>query len=143
MKFTDSDVNRTKGCNNDDDELSNNVTTSISSRQVNLANNEIKKDQHKHKQKDKKKRNEKDHSVTVVVGDSIAKKVEGWESSTKDDLFVGRSFPGAKTDDMESFIKTTLKNKPERIIIHCGSNDLKNSTPQSIAENTLSLAKSS
>ena len=56
MKFTDSDENRTKGCNNDDDELSNNVTTSISSRQVNLANNEIKKDQHKHKQKDKKKK---------------------------------------------------------------------------------------
>ena len=44
---------------------------------------------------------------------------------------------------MESYIKPTLKNKPERIIIHCGTNDLKNSTPQSIAKNILSLAKSS
>ena len=44
---------------------------------------------------------------------------------------------------MESYIKLTLKNKPERIIIHCVTNDLKNSTPQSIAENILSLAKSS
>ena len=43
---------------------------------------------------------------------------------------------------MESHIKLTLKNKPERIIIHCGTNDLKNSKPQSIAKNILSLAKS-
>ena len=43
----------------------------------------------------------------------------------------------------KSYIKPTLKNKPERIIIHCGTNDLKNSMPQSIAENILSLAKSS
>ena len=42
---------------------------------------------------------------------------------------------------MESYINPTHKNKPEHIIIHCGINDLKNSTPQSIAENILSLAK--
>ena len=44
---------------------------------------------------------------------------------------------------MESHIKPRLKNKPERIIIHCGTNDLKNSKPQSIVKNILSLAKSS
>ena len=44
---------------------------------------------------------------------------------------------------MESYIKPTFKNKPGRIIIHCGTNDLKNSTPQSIPDNILSLAKSS
>ena len=140
--FSDSDENDTKECNNGNDELSSNVRTSISSWQVNLGNNDIKKDQHKHKSKTKKI-NEKGRSVTVVVGDSIVKKVKGWKLSTKDDLFVLRSFPGAKTGDMESYFKPTLKNKPERIIIHCGTNDLKGSTPQSIAENILSLAKSS
>ena len=35
--LSDSDENDTKGCNNDNDELSNNVTASISSRQVNLG----------------------------------------------------------------------------------------------------------
>ena len=79
----------------------------------------------------------------MVVGDSIVKKVKCWELSTKDDLFAVRSLPGAKTDDMESYVKPTLKSKPERIIIHCGTNDLKNNTPQSIANNILSLAKSS
>ena len=68
-----------------------------------------KKDQHKHKSKTKE-RNEKGCSVTVVVGDSIVKRVKGWELATKDDLFVVRYFPGAKADDMEWYIKPTLKN---------------------------------
>ena len=126
--FSDSDENDTKECNNDDDELSN--------------NNNDKKVQQKHKS-ETKKRNEKGRSVTVVVGDSIVKKVKCWELSTKDDLFVVRSFPDAKADDMESYIKPTLKNKPEPIIIHCGTNGLKNSTQQSVAGNILSSAKSS
>ena len=79
----------------------------------------------------------------MVIGDSTVKKVKVWELSTKDDLFVVKSFPGAKTDDIESYIKSTLKYKPERIIIHCRTNDLKNNTSQSIADNILSLAKSS
>ena len=85
--------------------------TSISSRQVNLGNNDTKKDQHKHKSK-AKKRNEKVRSVAMVVGDFIVKKVKGWELSIKDDLFVVRSFPGAKADDMESYIKPTRKTNP-------------------------------
>ena len=136
--LSDSDESDTNECNNDNDKLSNNVTTSISPWRVNLGNNDIKKHQHEHKSKTKK-RNEKGRSVTVVVGDSIVKKVKGWELSTKDDLFVIRSFP----DDMESYIKPTLKSKPERIIIHGGNNDLKNNTPQSVVDNILSLAKSS
>ena len=52
----------------------------------------------------------------MVVGDSIAKNVKDWELYIKDDLFVVRSFSGAKTDDMESYIRPTLKNKPEHII---------------------------
>ena len=65
----------------------------------------------------------------MVVGDPITKKVKSWELSTKDDLFVVRSFPGT--------------NKPKRGIIHCRTNDLKNNMSQSIAENILLLAKSS
>ena len=72
--LSDSDKNGTTGCNNDNDELSNNVTTSISSQEVNLGNNDVKKDQHKDKSKTKK-RNKKGRSVTVVVGDVIVKKV--------------------------------------------------------------------
>ena len=41
----------------------------------------------------------------MAVGDSIVKKVKGWELSTKDNSFVARFFPGAKADDIESYIK--------------------------------------
>ena len=75
----------------------------------------------------------------MVVGDSIVKKVKGWEPSTKEDPCKILSWC---KDDIESYIKPTLKIKPERIIIHCGTNDLKNNTPQPIAGNILSLAKS-
>ena len=59
----------------------------------------------------------------LVVGDSIVKRVKGWELSTIHELFVVRSFPGAKRHDMVSYLiytkklknKSTLKNKPERI----------------------------
>ena len=78
----------------------------------------------------------------MVVGDSVIKKVKAWELSTKDDLCDVRSFPGAKTDDMESYIEPTLKNT-RTIIVHCRANDLKNNTPQSIADYISSLAKSS
>ena len=72
---------------------------------------------------------------------SIVKKVKSWELSTKDNLLVVRSFPGAETDDVESHIKPTLRIKPEHIINNCETNDLKNNTPQSIVDNILSLAK--
>ena len=38
--LSDSDESDTNGCNNDNDKSSNNVTASISSRQVNLGNND-------------------------------------------------------------------------------------------------------
>ena len=41
--LSDSDEYDTKGWNNDNEELSNNVTVSISLRQVNLENNDTKK----------------------------------------------------------------------------------------------------
>ena len=53
--LSDSDGNDTIGWNNDNDKLSNNVTTSAPPRQVNLGNNDIRKDQQKHKSKTKKR----------------------------------------------------------------------------------------
>ena len=53
--LSDSDGNDTIGWSNDNDKLSNNVTTSASAPQVNLGNNDIRKDQQKHKSKTKKR----------------------------------------------------------------------------------------
>ena len=59
----------------------------------------------------------------------------------------------ASNKRLEDIIKQTLKkinlnlpkdlnNRSERIIIHCRTNDLKNTTPQSITDDISSLAKS-
>ena len=80
--FSDSAENDTKGCNNDNDKLSNNVTTSILSQEVNLGNSDKRKDQQKDKSR-QIERNEKSRSVTVVASDSIVKKVKGWGLSTE------------------------------------------------------------
>ena len=72
--------------------------------------------------------------VTVILGDSIVKDMKGWKLS--DDK--NKHFSGAKTKDMESYIIPTLEQNPETIIIHSGTNDLKNeSSPKEITHNIL------
>ena len=75
----DSDESDANGCNTSNEKISNYVTASISSRQVNPRNDEIKNINIKARQE---KRNEKGRSVTEDLGDSIVKKANSWESST-------------------------------------------------------------
>ena len=50
-------------------------------------------------------------------------------------------FPGAKTDDMKSYLVLTIKQNPETIVIHCGTNDLKTEKDhRKIADKILGLA---
>ena len=50
-------------------------------------------------------------------------------------------FPGAKTDDMKSYLVLTIKQNPETIVIHCGTNDLKTEKGhRKIADKILGLA---
>lgn len=38
------------------------------------------------------------------------------------------SFPGATTTDMEHYLQPSLATKPKAIILHVGTNDLKDSS---------------
>ena len=79
--------------------------------------------------------------VTVLVGDSIIKDIKGWEISDRENKFVVRHFPGAKTDDMISYVVPKIKQNPETIAIHSGTNDLKTEKDhRKIADNILGLA---
>ncbi|CAB4006519.1 Furin, partial, partial [Paramuricea clavata] len=40
---------------------------------------------------------------------------------------------------MEDFIKPTTRKSPDKIILHVGTNDLKNSTPKVITDSILNL----
>ena len=44
----------------------------------------------------------------------------------KNTTALGRPHPGATTVDMTDFIKPELRHKPDRITLHCGTNDITN-----------------
>ena len=54
---------------------------------------------------------------------------------------VVKSFSGATTNDMRSYIQPTLKNSPERICLHIGTNHLKNKEPREVADAIVDLAR--
>lgn len=53
------------------------------------------------------------------------KNLKGHVLSDDDQMIVVKSFPGATADCMKDYIKPTIKKKPNAIVIHTGTNDLK------------------
>ena len=51
-----------------------------------------------------------------------------------------RSFPGATTIDMTDFVKPIIRKKPESVILHVGTNDLKSNSEAQIVDNIIDLA---
>ena len=63
--------------------------------------------------------------VTVILRDSIVKDVKGRKLSDEKNKVVVKHFIEVKTKDVESYIIPNLKQNPETIIIHSGTNCLK------------------
>ena len=56
---------------------------------------------------------------------------------------IVKSFPGAELDCIYHYAIPTVKSNPDRIIMHCGTSNLKmNESPEAIAEKTMEVAKS-
>ena len=79
-------------------------------------------------------------NVTVVVGDSMVKNLQGWRLSTEDNHVVVKSFAGATTSDMEDYVKPVIRKEPQKLILHVGTNDLKKLPPNRIAEGIANIA---
>ena len=79
------------------------------------------------------------NAVTVIAGDSIIQNIRGW-SLSKTNKVVVKPFPGARTEDMEDFIKPILRKDPENIIIHAGTNDVNSKEPRLTAGGIVNLA---
>ena len=81
--------------------------------------------------------------VTVILGDSIIKDVNGWELTDNSNKVFVKSFRGATTSQMKWHVNPTTEQNPKSIILHCSTNDINDdSDPQNIAEETVKLAKS-
>lgn len=94
---------------------------------------------------DTSNRREKKRNITVI-GDSLLKDIKQHrmrrDLSSNDKLYI-KTFPGATTDCMKSYVIPTLKYEPDLVLLHCGSNDLRSQkSPEEIAESIVDLAKS-
>ena len=82
--------------------------------------------------------------TVVIVVDSIVQNVpsRSLNQSLKEYFSIVKSFPGAATQDMKDYIKPTIAKKPDMVILHTGTNDLKsNQNPSDIANESINLTK--
>lgn len=84
---------------------------------------------------------ENKRSTTVIIGDSIISRLQGWRMSDKNNKVVVRSFGGAKVNDLFHYLVPTLEDKPDRIILHIGTNDLKNEEPREVSEKVVKVCE--
>lgn len=78
---------------------------------------------------------------SVIIGDSLVSKLDGWRMSNKLSRVSVKAFPGSTTKDMTDYIKPSIKHHPNHLILHVGTNDLKKDEPQEIAENIVKICE--
>ena len=92
----------------------------------------------------RKEKNSGKRSV-AILGDSMVRNIRHWKVGKlcpKDKIYV-KSFPGADVQDMAHYSLPTAKRNPDVIFVHCGTNDLKNSSsenPEILAQDIIHLA---
>ena len=77
-----------------------------------------------------------------IVGDSLLKGLKGHKMSRTDKVRV-TTFSGCSTRDMFDYIKPTINRKPDQLIVHVGTNSLRDSSnPTTCASEIIDLADS-
>ena len=72
---------------------------------------------------EKENRTKKSRRHICIIGDSMVKHITGPGISKNDQIQV-KTHPGATTEDIIDYIKPTIRQKPDIVIIHSGTNDL-------------------
>ena len=92
----------------------------------------------------KRKKSAKYKRTITVLGDSIVKDCKPYKMKHKlpqnEKLYI-KSFSGATIEDMVDYAKPTVRRKPDLIILHAGSNDLRSEkTSDNISSDIMRLA---
>ena len=77
--------------------------------------------------------------LVFIAGDSIIQHVQGWDLSTNDKHVAVKSFSGARIADMEDYLKPLLRKEPYEIILHVGTNNIRDESLRSMAEGIVNL----
>ena len=82
------------------------------------------------------------NDTAVIIGDSIIKGLHNdlLSRATQRRVTV-RSFPGASSSDMKHYLQPSLQLKPSEIILHAGTNDLRDSSSCAVAEKLVDSGK--
>ena len=81
-------------------------------------------------------------SRTIIAGDSMVKHLNGYKMSARNVKIQVSTFPGCSTLDMGDYLKPIIRKKPEKLVIHVGTNSLRESeTPEKCASEIANLAK--
>ena len=87
------------------------------SKEMTVVSNESEKSENKIHGNDQKK--------VFIIGDSMIKNKTGTGISRKN-IIKMRPHPGATNIDICDYIKPALRQKPDVVILHCGTNDIPN-----------------
>ena len=87
------------------------------SKEKTVLSNESEKSENKMHGNDQKK--------VFIIGDSMIKNITGTGISRKN-IIKMRPHPGATSIDICDYIKPALRQKPDVVIVHCGTNDIPN-----------------
>ena len=153
IQLSDSDE-ESDSISNDEQSKAENVPLN----DVTIARNENKMNENERKQNLAKKeetnknndileptKKASDEKRVYIVGDSIIKNVNGYDVSGKADqcrVYIRPSL-GAKVRCMEDHIKPVIRDKPDHIIFHIGTNDVPSSKDaQEISNSIIELALS-
>ena len=74
------------------------------------------------------------------AGDSIIQHVQGWNLSTENRHVSIKSFSGARVEDMEDYLKPRIRKEPDELILHMGTNNIRDDDPREVAEGIVNVA---
>ena len=80
--------------------------------------------------------------LVFIAGDSIIQHVQGWDLSTNDKDIGVKSFSGARIAHMDDYSRPLLRKKPDEIILHVGTNNIRDESPRRVDEGIVNLGNS-
>lgn len=81
-------------------------------------------------------------STTLLIGDSMIKNIQGTKlGEAVGHRVVVKSFSGATTKAMKDYLKPNLELSPNQVVLHVGTNDLKQKEPRHVADSIVNLAR--
>ena len=82
--------------------------------------------------------------IVYIIGDSMLKNLKrreiNSELQSRGITTHVKTFPGATAEDMKFYIQPALKSKPEAVIVHCGTNNMRSEEPHVVVRKIIDVA---